>query len=184
MASPSDSASKTSKRRSALGFRRSLRRHIKVAAFLGASMVLGNYLVGDRLKESARDAADDANSNTVQFQAQTKLIAIQSILVSLANRPIGIMIGDNSRTSLGKRERGKTIAIQDVGDAFQNVDLIRAQRIDLVAMMHQFGDKRALEGERALAVFSAQIEKYDKQLTSIKSVTRGSKPNTVAGDPQ
>jgi len=51
-------------------FLSAVRRHKRIIAFIGATLVLGNYIVGDRLRENAKDAADDASSSATELRTQ------------------------------------------------------------------------------------------------------------------
>jgi hypothetical protein len=152
------------------------RRHTRIIAFFGATLVLGNYVVGDRLKERAKDAADDAASSASQFRLLLMLNNIAAEVHGLDEQQAEVLL-PASKSAIQRRPLGtKPLSVRDVEQTLQDIDTARGQSLEFVNMMRQFDDQSARKGNEALDAYNAQIGRLDRELANIQSSRMA--PNT------
>jgi hypothetical protein len=128
-------------------FLSSVRRHKRLIAFIGATLVLGNYIVGDRLRESAKDAAEDARSSASELRTQIILDNILGTVHTIDEHQEAVTTEAVRDATQHGPVPVKPITVDDVRQAFDEIDAsTRGQEYNTVEMIRQFDDQFAHPG--------------------------------------
>jgi succinate dehydrogenase flavin-adding protein (antitoxin of CptAB toxin-antitoxin module) len=164
-----------------LSLRSFVRRHKRLLAFIGATLVLSNYILGDWLRESAKDAADDARSSTSELQTQIILNQILAKVGAIDDHQMGIATEAVRAAFQHGPAPVKPESVDDVRRTFEELDASsRGPAVNTVEVMRQFDEQVAKQGDQALANYNNVMARLDRELSEMKNQQEKPDPDKLA----